>query len=484
MLQSASTSIKNGTNVNIYSQNLKNNQLWNIEYLGDGYYQVSSYLNDNMLLDVSGARGANGTNVQLWMKNGNNAQKWKILKNSNSTYSFISALGNYYLDVSEAKTKDGTNVQIYQGNGNNAQKFILTKIDLSIIDEGMYNIASNLDTNMYVGVNSGVAFNNVNVGLYNKSDSNGFKWYIKNIKENIYEVKSVLNQKYNLDVSEASKINGGNVQLWESNDNDAQKWIIIKLDDDTYRFTNVGSGKNLDVSGAKKTNGTNIQQWENNGNDAQKFKLIKTEASNDIQQILENGSYLFKSALNLNKTVRANSNVVLYDDQATNNEIISTEYIKDGFYVLKVNDKAITNKNGNVITEDYTGNDNQQWFIIKVDDYYTFISKTDGKAMDISEAKTANNTNIQTYTSTGHKAQKYQLLKVDTTKIEDGLYTIASNLDTNMFAGINNEVAANTINVGLYNKSDSNNQKWYIKNIKENIYEVRSAINQKYNLDV
>ncbi|MBQ9011146.1 MAG: RICIN domain-containing protein, partial [Bacilli bacterium] len=483
VVQSVSSNGRNGTNVNISIDKSLQNQFWNISYLGDGYYKISAYTNDNLLLDVSEAKAANGTNVQLWENNGNNAQKWKIKNNNDGSYSFISALGNFYLDVSEAKTNDNTNVQIYKGNGNNAQKFVLSKIDLSTIDEGPYNLASLLDQNMYVGINSGVASNNVNVALYNHSDDNGLKWYFYNIKDNIYEVRSLLNPNYNLDVSEANMNNAGNVQLWQNNGNNAQRWRIVKFDGGFIRLSNVNSGKNLDVSGANKSNGTNIQQWQNNGNNAQKFKLIDTATSN-YDQVLDDATYIFCSALNLNKAIKGNSNVVLYDVDGNTNEMITTEYVGDGFYKLKVKDNVLTNNNGNVILSEDKNADNQMWFVFETDGYYTFISKTNGKALDVSEAKTNNNTNIQTWTSTGHKAQKFKLLKVDTTPIAKYYYNIASVLDQSMYVGINSGVEAYNVNVALYSQNDTNDLKWYIENVSDNVYEVKSVLNQKYYLDV
>lgn len=91
---------------------------------GNGYVTLTS-ANSGKVLDIYGAGTANGANVQQYTSNGTYAQKWIVIKNSDGSYTFQSALAeNKVLDVCGASTANGANVQLYSANGTNAQKWV------------------------------------------------------------------------------------------------------------------------------------------------------------------------------------------------------------------------------------------------------------------------------------------------------------------------------------------------------------------------
>jgi hypothetical protein len=91
----ASATPANGVNVNVYSANGTNNQLWQIVDVGSGYVKIVPRLNAAYCLDCSDTP-ANGVNVQLWTYSGNTRQQWlrtdlgngayKITVRANATY--------------------------------------------------------------------------------------------------------------------------------------------------------------------------------------------------------------------------------------------------------------------------------------------------------------------------------------------------------------------------------------------------------------
>lgn len=78
VLDVANGKVANGTNIQQYTWNKSEAQLWKFIDAGNGYYYVRSKLGKAM--DVKGAKTVNGTNIQLYSTNGSNAQKWKLKK--------------------------------------------------------------------------------------------------------------------------------------------------------------------------------------------------------------------------------------------------------------------------------------------------------------------------------------------------------------------------------------------------------------------
>ena len=79
--------------------------MWNVKDEGNGYYSISSYVDNSLLLDVYAASKLLGTNVTLW--NGKNVdnQKWMLKDAGNGYFYIISKCNNLYLDVSAAKLR-------------------------------------------------------------------------------------------------------------------------------------------------------------------------------------------------------------------------------------------------------------------------------------------------------------------------------------------------------------------------------------------
>ena len=153
----------------------------------------------------------------------------------------------------------------------------------------------------------------------------------------------------------------------------------------------------------------------------------------------------------------------------------------NGYYTLKNNGKSFTNINGKIYMNDYTSNDNQKWFAVKNSDFYTFISKIDGKVLDLPSGSVNNNNALQTYASNGTNAQKFYLEKAMNTDLKTGYYTISTD---NNYLGLSREVAYNGSIPVLQQVKNINTQTWYIKNIRNNLYEIKYGLNPNKVLEV
>ncbi|NEW09359.1 family 16 glycosylhydrolase [Paenibacillus sp. SYP-B3998] len=115
-----------GTNVQIYTDNDKAAQKWQVFANADGSYKLINP-NSGKSLDVDGAGITDGTNVQIWSDNGTAAQKWNIVDNGDGSFKLINIGSGKALDVSSGAIVNGANVQIWSDNGTGAQKWRMIK---------------------------------------------------------------------------------------------------------------------------------------------------------------------------------------------------------------------------------------------------------------------------------------------------------------------------------------------------------------------
>lgn len=287
-----------------------------------------------------------------------------------------------------------------------------------------------------------------------------------------------------------------------------RKWILIlilsftininfvnakTLEDGVYIISSaLDNNKNLDVSEAKTNNGTNIQIYENNGNNAQKWKI----------QHVGNNYYVIKSMLNNNKcldvksgTYKNNNNIQLYDCNNSNAQKFYLKYVENGYFsIVAANNKfyvdvsqAKTANNTNVQLYQNNGNNAQKWKFTQIvtknrsinDGEYTITSLLDSnKNLDVSEAKTANGTNVQLYQSNGNKAQNWKI-----TYLNNGYYSIKTSLDDSKCLTVSNNNFIPYSNIEIRDCNNSDAQQFIIKYMENNSFSIITKINTVY-LDV
>ena len=179
---------KNGTNIQIYTDNKSDGQRFKFKkttngisskILSDGIYIISSSLDNQMVLDVLGAKNENGTKIGLWSTNGKKNQKFKIEYLSNGYYKIITLVDiSKVLDVSGASTASGASVLIYNNNNNINQQWIIKDAG-----DGYYNIISNCGGN-YLSVENNNATEGAKISLLEGNDSNSQKFKFIKTTEN------------------------------------------------------------------------------------------------------------------------------------------------------------------------------------------------------------------------------------------------------------------------------------------------------------
>ncbi|MCF2557955.1 RICIN domain-containing protein [Fournierella massiliensis] len=124
VLDISGASKANGGNVQIYMDNGTLAQGFEIQAVGNGYYTIKN-LNSQKMLDVDSAAQTNGTNVHQWGSNGTSAQQWRFVDAGDGYYYIQSRCNGLYLDIANGSAANQTNVQVYTGNRSQAQKFKL-----------------------------------------------------------------------------------------------------------------------------------------------------------------------------------------------------------------------------------------------------------------------------------------------------------------------------------------------------------------------
>jgi len=134
----------NGVNVEIRSEDNKNDQLWHFELQSDGSYKITNK-GTGTCLDVYNGYDWGGANVQVHRDNGATAQRWIITDELETGYTLkpVCAINaDTVLDVNNLSTADGTNVSLSPANGGKNQQFYIEKGQNmgDLDDNGIVNI--------------------------------------------------------------------------------------------------------------------------------------------------------------------------------------------------------------------------------------------------------------------------------------------------------------------------------------------------------
>ncbi len=269
----------NGTKAQLWKLtdlNAKKNEMdrlaaQNAKTLSDGYYTIATMMNTGKMLDVFNASKTNGANIQIYSNNGTDAQLFQV-SHSGNYVKIMNVASGKVLDVAGGVAKPNTNVQQYQWGGGRNQLWIAVSTNTGI------KLISALDKNLVLDLNNGYTSNGTNVKVYTSNDSKAQRWKfnkvedpkaaldrlakqsIKYVAEGEYEIHSMINEQYNLDVTNADKKTGANVQLYIDNNTDAQRWRV-SFDEKGYAMLqSINSGKFLSLNGSKIQSGENIVQ--------------------------------------------------------------------------------------------------------------------------------------------------------------------------------------------------------------------------------
>ncbi|MBL8175966.1 MAG: M48 family metalloprotease, partial [Bryobacterales bacterium] len=107
------------TSVIQYSARGTDNQVWEIQAIGGGYYSFRNGMNGNAL-EAAGDR--NSTPLRATRFDGRSGQQWRIDAGKDGSALIVSRLGKT-IDIPDGAARDGVPAQIYERNGDSNQQF-------------------------------------------------------------------------------------------------------------------------------------------------------------------------------------------------------------------------------------------------------------------------------------------------------------------------------------------------------------------------
>ena len=272
-------------------------QKYSIEYTGKGYYRIVSKATGKVL-DIESGKSSAGTNIQEYSWNGSDAQLWRFAAGKNGGYCIKSKLGTF-IDVKSQKAADGNNVQTNTYGAALTQSW---KLDSSLANEqenivadGTYTIASVGNSKNVLDVYGGYFGSGTNIWLYTSNNTAAQRYEIKHMGNGYYRIMVEKTGKV-LEVAGKSSKNGANLQQYEWNGNDGQLWKFVRTGTNSY-YLKSKLGTVIKAASEKCEAGSNVELGTlNESSNAQKWTLQKQESYS-----LEEGTYVAKSALDTSK---------------------------------------------------------------------------------------------------------------------------------------------------------------------------------------
>lgn len=482
--------VKNG-NIELGTYAGTDNQIFDITYVGNGYYKIISKAT-HKAFDVFSGLSAAGTNLQEYAWNGTDAQLWKFIDAGEGSYYIKSKLGTV-IDVTSGVVQSGTNVQMYTLNGTNAQKWVLdsgrTSTNVIQVENGTYTIQNATNKNQVMDVYSAWTGNGVDIQTYLSNNTSAQRFEILYVGDGYYQIFAEHSGKA-LDIPNASTVGGINIQQYDRNGTDAQLWRFIDAGDGTVHIQSK-LGTVLDLNSTTAASCVNVQTSSSMGaKNSQKWLLVKSE-----YRPVEDGLYSLRSAVHTeyavdiaNASKADNANAWLYYYNGSEPQRFETEYVGNGYYKLTVKhsgmvlecDSSTYKAGANVRQGVWDGSDGQLWKFVSAGNNSYYVKSKTGTVLDINSAVYAAGTNVQTYKANGTDAQKWKLNKeYETVDVEEGIYTIQTSLNKERVLDIPGASSANGANVQIYTSNDTLAQQFKITAVRDGYYKIENMSSGK-----
>ena len=225
-----------------------------------------------------------------------------------------------------------------------------------------------------------------------------------------------------------------------------------------------------------------------------------TKVSN---QVLENGTYIIKSAINndyvvnvANESKVSGANVQINRNQELDNQKFKLEYLKDGYYIITAlhSDMVLDVANGGKtagtnVWQCYRNEaDAQKWLIKDAGNgYYYIISKCNGLYLDVANGVATDGNNISVCYGNNSNAQKFKFEKyeekIPERTLKDGTYVIKSAINNDYVVNVANESKVSGANVQINKNKLLESQRFEIEYLKDGYY-IITAVHSNMVLDV
>lgn len=439
-----------GRKLQLYSGNKTNAQVWRVSHDQNGFVVISSV--KGCTLDVSGGNASNRNPVQLWSDNGTLAQRWIAIKETDGSYTLISALDqSFVIDVSGGVAANGSAVQLYEANGTAAQRWVLTpaKTEQQQLDDRAAAHLADLPDGTYAILASNDSFALIAGGgslSFDKFGYSGVQTFDVSTTENGYRTIAIHGAGAVLDAAGGNDANGTKLQTYAANRTKAQKWIIEK-DGARYRIVSALNGQKVaDVPGGSIASGAGLQLYSANGTAAQSFYFVDPTAvrseldklASVNREVVKDGDYAIAAGPNLSRmvldvvggSISSGANVQIYQSNTTaaqrwrvlhdDNGYLTITNVKSG----KVLDVSAGSTCLGTNVQQYTAcgdaNYAQKWIAVPNGDGSVRLLSAvwQQRALDVAVGSLNSQTNVQLYASNGTAAQRFTFIATNPASVD------------------------------------------------------------------
>lgn len=475
VVDTAYASADNGAAILLWHDGQNMWQKYKIVYDEQGYCTLFNLVTGGVL-DVRGASSTPGSPIVQWEYNGGDNQKWEIVAVREGIYSFISKQSGLAMSVKSETAANGVLLCAdrrdadFFGQGFKLDQMIIPESKRTVAD-GVYSIASFEDKSKVLSIEDDLSGNGANLNIQTDEQRGGQKFNVS-WRAGYYEIVCVGSSK-NIDVENASTKLGANVLQWERNEGLNQKWIITQNDDGSISITSPMNGYCLDLAWGSIEDGTNVQLWAANNGPNQKFVF-------DTTAPLEDGFYSISTSLNRSKTLDVvggstvdGTLVNLWQNNKQPWQKFELKYFDDGTYSIKsMNSLKSLSVSENpqpgeqVCLSSETESDKSRWTLFQQGDgTWSIVSVNSGMYLDVSWANAIDGQVVDVWPDNGQLNQRFIFSKVNV--MEDGYYSLPSYIDPSFVLDVENASKANGANIGLWNSTGKDWQKFYLTNFSD-----------------
>lgn len=439
-----------GKKLQLYSGNKTNAQVWRVSHDQNGFVVIASV--KGCTLDVSGGNASNRNPVQLWSDNGTLAQRWIAIKETDGSYTLISALNqSFAIDVSGGVAANGSAVQLYETNGTAAQRWVLTpaKTEQQQLDDRAAAHLADLPDGTYAMLASSDSFALIAGGgslSFDRFGYSGVQTFDVSTTENGYRTIAIHGAGAVLDAAGGNDANGTKLQTYAANGTKAQKWIIEK-DGERFRIVSALNGQKVaDVPGGSIASGAGLQLYSANGTAAQSFYFVDPTAvrseldklASDNREVVKDGDYAIAAGPDLSRMVldvtggsaSNGANVQIYQSNTTAAQRWRVSHDDDGYLTItnvksgKVLDVSAGSTCLGTNVQQYTAcgdaNYAQKWIAVPNGDGSVRLLSAvwQQRILDVAGGSLNSQTNVQLYTSNGTAAQRFSFIATNSASVD------------------------------------------------------------------
>lgn len=259
-------------NVLLYANERHDNQYFDFEYLGDGYYKITAK-HSGKVLDVYWEKMEAGANVQQYYWNNGDNQQWVVKDAGDGYFYIISKANSLYMDVYGGVASNDVNIDTYTGHGGTSEKWKLIPAGEQSVADGKYQICTALDDSSVISISEASKDACANALLYANENHKNQVFNFEYQGDGYYKI-TARHSGMVLDVYNSEQLSGANVEQYPWKNSDNQKWVVKPAGDGYYYIVSKCNGLYLDVYGGVAVNDANIDTYFGHGGTSEKWRLI------------------------------------------------------------------------------------------------------------------------------------------------------------------------------------------------------------------